>query len=161
MFPNNQWIKNLDARERTIIFSIFSLFCIAVLKLLVWDPIIIGVKTARNDLESQQKSLYKVQAQADKITALRGLQGQHSLNNDNDQSIGRTINNSANKYNLVISRFQAGSDKTIELWMNDTFFDNFILWLETLKNNHKIYVKSLHITAAGKSGTVNIKVIFD
>ncbi len=161
MFPNNQWIKNLDARERTIIFSIFSLFCIAVLKLLVWDPIIIGVKTARNDLESQQKSLYKVQAQADKITALRGLQGQHSLNNDNDQSIGRTINNSANKYNLVISRFQAGSDKTIELWMNDTFFDNFILWLETLKNNHEISVKSLRITAAEKSGTVNIKVIFD
>jgi len=161
MFPNNQWIKNLDARERTIIFSIFSLFCIAVLKLLVWDPIIIGVKTARNDLESQQKSLYKVQAQADKITALRGLQGQHSLNNDNDQSIGRTINNSANKYNLVISRFQAGSDKTIELWMNDTFFDNFILWLETLKNNHEISVKSLRITAAEKSGTVNIKVFFD
>ncbi len=161
MYPDTQWIKNLDARERTIIFSIFSLFCIVVLKLLIWDPIIIGVATARNDLESQQKSLYKVQAQADRITALRELQGQHTLNNNSPQSIGRTINNSANKYNLVISRFQAGSDQTIELWMNDTYFDNFIFWLETLKNNHEISVKSLRITDAEKSGTVNIRVIFD
>lgn len=161
IYPNNQWINNLGARERTIIFSIFLLFCVVVLKLIVWDPIIISVETGRNDLKSQQKSLYKVQDQADRIAALRELHGQNSLNHNSHQSIGRTINNSANNYNLLISRFHAGSDKTIELWMNDAYFNNFILWLETLKNNHEIYVKSLLITDAEKSGTVNIRVIFD
>jgi len=159
MYPDNQWINNLGTRERFVIFPIFVLICIVILKLLVWDPTIIGIETARNDLEIQQKLLHKIQGQADRVAALRRLHSQNSSNHNNHQSIGRTINNSANNYNLLISRFQAGGDKTIELWMEDTYFDNFILWLETLKNDYGIYVNTLHIIDTGKSGAVNIKVI--
>ena len=72
-------------------------------------------------------------------------------------SMTQLINSSARRFNASISRLQQSSDEVIKVGVEEMSFNDLMLWLQLLQNQHGIFANNLDIAQADTQGMVKIR----
>jgi general secretion pathway protein M len=78
---------------------------------------------------------------------------------DPSQSLLSIANNSSKKFNISFKRYEPVGDDGLSLWLDDTVFNNMIVWLELLDKRHGIQVKEIAVDRQDKKGLVNVRLV--
>ena len=71
------------------------------------------------------------------------------------------INQSAQKNQITLKRFEPEGDAKLRVWVEEVPFNNFILWVQELETAHQVHVSSLSLDNPEQTGRISAKLILN
>lgn len=145
------WLANLSARERNLVYAAAALGGIALLYLVLVLPFTTTTARMAARVEKKSADLAWMQAQAPHVMAASGLSSKHS-----DESLVVVVDRTAREAGLGTSlRDQSPSGNAgLRLRLEGAAFDTLAVWLVNLQQQYGVGIDSATIDAAGP-GLVN------
>ena len=120
------------------------------------------VDKTQAQLSAEKENLYKMTELVAQIKSAKGS-GSGRANKRRGASLNSSINRSANRYKLRVSRVNVSSnEETASVYLDDAPFDKMVTWLEDLEEGYNISIESINITAVrDEPGVVkvNLKIL--
>lgn len=152
-----QRFLSLDLRERLLVSAAAATVTLALLFLLIWEPLHDGVKRKRDDLSEMQTLVAELGQARSLVLSGRGgvgsLQGQgRSLLAIADQT-GKE-NGLAN----AITRMQPEGETTVRIWLEQADFTTVVRWLSLLEATYGVIVIEAAIDREAQPGLVRARI---
>jgi len=151
-----KYLHSRSQRERRLLM----LVAFVVIGLLLWTQVFEAlyqelsifrqqVPQMQNDLMSMRQTLRRVAPQ---------LADRGKKNNNNSPAILQIVETTADQWGIrkFISRMKPGKNKTVKVWLDAIYFDDWLQWLEVLQKKD-ISVIAVNITRAQPQG-VNMRL---
>lgn len=147
----------LSLREQLLVGIAAGAILLALLFLLVWEPLSKGVNRLRVDVTTMQELVTELSQARSLVLSGRGgvgvIQGQgRSLLSIADQT-GRE-----NGLGEAITRMQPEGDATVRVWLEQADFAALLRWLSMLENTYGISVVEAAIDREAQPGLVRARL---
>ncbi|MDN4502956.1 type II secretion system protein M [Alteromonadaceae bacterium BrNp21-10] len=126
-----QKYQQLSEREQRLTQISAVIVTISLFYWLVWAPMSTAVEQGRQVVKEQTALLQWVQNTADKAVLL-----QRSAGSDRAKftgSLPQTVNQTAQRHNISITRMQPQAD-TLQIWVDKAAFNDVISWLNDIES---------------------------
>lgn len=153
-----QWFSGLSNRERLIVSGGAIVVLIMSVYLLLWEPLTIQRSQLQTSVQAQRTTYAWMQKAAIEVRQLSGKGD--GIKNQSESLLG-TINNTA-KLKLagaILKRVEEDRQQGVRVWIEQVAFDDLILWLGQLQQQHGISVSSLVSERHAKTGRVDVRLI--
>ena len=153
-----QWYSGLQERERLMVASAAVILVITLFYVSVWEPLHQGLDNAQQEYQSNLENLQWMQQAAAEVRTLKASGSRvHSASNQPvTMVVEQVASNSAIKPNL--SKLESANQGGAHVVLDGAPFDQMVIWLNTLQQNHGISVTSGNIERNAKPGTVNARL---
>jgi general secretion pathway protein M len=153
-----QWYASLQERERLMVTAAAILLVVTLFYVSVWEPLHQGLDNAQHEYQGNLKNLQWMQQAADEVRTLKasGSRVRSASNQPVTMVVEQVASNSAIKPNL--SKLESASQGGAHVVLDGAPFDQMVIWLNTLQQNHGISVSSGNIERNAKPGTVNARL---
>lgn len=153
-----QWYNSLQERERLMVASAAILLVVTLFYVSVWEPLHQGLNDAQQEYQGNLKNLQWMQQSAAEVRALKasGSRVRSAGNQPVTMVVEQVASNSAIKPNL--SKLESADKDGARVVLDGASFDQMLIWLNTLEQNHGISVSSGNIERSDKPGTVNARL---
>ncbi len=123
----SQWYQGLPEREQKIFYWLGVLLAVALVFSLIWAP----AEKAKTEAEKKlQKELSLHQWMQDNAHKVKGRS--HAAASSDGSLLG-TINESARKHTISLTRFEPDGDTGVRIWLENAVFDNVMAWVQDLE----------------------------
>lgn len=149
---------SLGARERALLMIGICAVTLMLVWALVLDPVNQRLTQLRTQVPLKQNALNYMRSEQGNLATLRETQQPRQF--DDSQPLLTVIEQTAAQSNLrsVINRIQPDEEDSVKVWLNDAYFDPWVQWVETLKQ------QGIEVTEStvnrGKDDTVSVRVTF-
>ncbi|HEY0975593.1 MAG TPA: type II secretion system protein M [Solimonas sp.] len=148
-------LEALAPRERALVLLCAAVAAIALLYLLLWEPL----AQAR---ESRLQNLDTARALANRIEAVaaQAQGGGASASVNRNISLLAAVDQTSRSPTLgkAPSRLQPEGDREVKVWLEDVPFDNLLRWLSELDTRYGIGATSAEIERGSQPGTVSARL---
>jgi len=152
------WFDRLQTRERQLVMAGLIVFGVFLPYQLIWSPLIDRAELLEQQLGKQVKQLQWMKSATQEI---RQLQGNSSIKNSGSllSQVEQTANQS--KLRKSIRKIQPEGDRGVRIWIDNAGFDDVLLWLERLQNQHGIEVADFSVERQPEIGRANIRLLLE
>ncbi|RBW41654.1 type II secretion system protein M [Psychromonas sp. B3M02] len=145
------WWESISQREQQLTFISAVILFIAFIYFIVWQPLANNLAASEQQLKNAQQSLEWVKVNANKVISAGGV----NQDTGKRQTLSQLINSSAKRNQINITRIQSRND-TVDVWINQIEFNQFIDWITSLQNQHKVKINSADLSQDKVQGLVKI-----
>ncbi len=142
----------LEGRDRQLLVVLLATVLVAAFYWLIWQPLQDDLVNTERKIKAQENTLAQVKVIGQKIVDLQGGTVTKKISGD----LNHQINSSAQQGKIAISRLQA-KDQTVQVWIDEVNFNQFLSWLETLSKRYGIEVLNIDISATDKKGMIQVR----
>lgn len=146
------WWESITEREQQLTLISTAVVCFAFIYFLLWLPVATQVADSKHKLRNAQQTLQWVEASADKLVKA-GIGNNKAT--AKKQNLSQLINSTAKRNQIIISRIQ-NRNETVDVWINQVEFNQFIKWITTLQNQYQVQVNSVDLNQDQVQGMVKI-----
>ena len=132
----NNWYNSLSLRDRNLLITTIIFLSITLFYLIVWEPVHQGRDLQQQKLKSQQDIYTWMQSASNEVKSLKSSGIRKATSN---QPISLILENSA----------------------NSASFDQLLVWLNTLEQQHGVTITTANIERNEKMGTVSARLSFE
>jgi|GEM_PF-1541347 len=149
---------SLGGRERGLLMVGACVITLMLIWALILDPVNQRLEQLRTQVPIKRNAWEYMRSQEQNLDTLRQTQQPRQF--DDSQPLLTIIEQTAAQSNLreVIKRIQPDDDDSVKVWLTDAYFDPWVQWVETLKQ------QGIEVIAAtvnrGKEETVTVRVTF-
>ncbi len=156
----NQWWAGLNHRERRIFIIGAIVVSVTLLYLLVIEPFSHHVKELNVSVSKQTKLLQWMRNSEQQVTTLRASSESRNPSNTGSSSLLALVDQTAKRSKLgaAIKRVEPEGSQNVRLWLEQASFDNILLWLAKIKQNHGIEVSRISVDQPDSPGIVNARI---
>jgi len=147
-----EWWDSISEREQQLTFISLVVVFIALIYFLIWQPIATNLATSQQTLQSSEQTLQWVENNANKLVAA-GVGNNKST--ARKQNLSQLISSTAKRNKIVISRIQ-NRNGSVDIWINQVEFNQFLKWLTALQNQYQVQVNSADLNQDKTPGMVKI-----
>ena len=153
------WWISLQTRERMILIIAAAIISIALVYLLLVEPILERRTALTNQVKAQYKTLVWMQQTSQRVQQLRADTNQ-SKSVNSGQSLLALVENSAKQSNIrkPIQRMEPEGQNGAKLWLEDADFDSLIRWMGELARSQNVVVTRVTISRGNGPGRVNSRL---
>ena len=158
----NQWYQTLQPRDRLLVQATGIIVLITLFYITVWEPLHQGLKDAEQQYQANLNNLQWMQQAAAEVRALQAAGGRIRTN-DNGQPVSLLVEQSAaiSAIKPNLSKLESSGEDGARVALDGASFDQMLLWINNLEQNHGVPVSSANIERAEKSGTINARLSFN
>jgi general secretion pathway protein M len=152
-----QWFFGLAPRERALVAAAAATVVVALLFLLVWEPLHDGVKRLRTEVAVTQALVAELAQARSLVLSGRGgigvIQGQ-------GRSLLAIVDQTGKENGLggAITRMQPEGDNTVRIWLEQADFVAVLRWLALLENSYGVAVVEAAIDREAQPGLVRARL---
>ncbi len=147
-----EWWENLSEREQQLTFVTLLVVFIAMIYFLIWQPVATNLAESQQKLQSSQQTLQWVESNANKLVAA-GVGNNKTTTRK--QNLSQLISSTAKRNQIVISRIQ-NRNGSVDIWINQVEFNQFLKWITALQNQYQVQVNSADLNQDKTQGMVKI-----
>lgn len=144
--------QQLTEREKWLVSISGVLVIIAIFYWLLWSPLFSAVDSQQAAVDSKRADLVWIQQNALKAIQLRGGA---STNTNFTGSLPQTVNQTANRLQIAISRMQPQGEE-LKVWVDQAPFNDVVSWLQAMENKG-IKIINVDLTEADAPGLVKVR----
>lgn len=158
------WFAGLEPRERRLIITAGVVVVVALLYLLVWEPIAKDNDALKVRYESSQQLISWME---DAVQEAKNLQAQIKASGPSgrskNQSLLGVIDRTAKRDKLgpAVKRVQPDGKTGARVWLESAVFNDMIKWLEKLEQQEGIRLVTTVIDKQSEPGLVNARLVFE
>ncbi len=159
--PITNWYASLQAKERTMVAVMSVVIVLTLFYLLAWEPVYKGYEVERQKLESQKSILVWMKQAQQEVRSLRAS-GVKSTRRSSNTPVSIVIEQTAASSGLKsqVSKIESSGKNSSRVKLANVSFNQMILWINTIEQNHGIVTSSINIEKTDKPGLVNAKITF-
>ena len=152
------YLENLSARERWLIFGGGGILLLIIVYLYIWQPFSHSVTQLRSQAKADKELLAWMRPAVNKVKALKA-QGAIAMVKPG-QSLLVIANQSTQAIGLAsyVSQIQQSNTNEVSMTFAEVPFDNLVNWLETLWKKYGIKISQLTITPLKTQGLVHAQL---
>ena len=156
----NLWYSSLPARDRNLLIAIVTLLVITLFYLIVWEPIHQGRDQQQQKFKSQQDIYVWMQSASRDVMTLK-RSGTRKISSK--QPIALILENSAKISGLKqhINKIESSGKNGARVKIDSASFDQLLVWLNTLEQQHSVTIKTASIERSDKAGTISARLSFE
>ncbi|MCK5002001.1 MAG: type II secretion system protein M [Gammaproteobacteria bacterium] len=156
----NIWYSSLPTRDRNLLIATVTLIVITLFYLLVWEPIHQGRDQQQQKFKSQQDIYSWMQSASRELQTLK-RSGTRKVSSK--QPISLIIENSAKISGLkqYINKIESSGKNGARVKIDSASFDQLLVWLNTLEQQHGVTVTTASIERNDKTGTISARLSFE
>lgn len=147
-----EWWDNISEREQQLTFISLVVVFIAVIYFLIWQPIATNLAASQQKLQSSEQTLQWVESNANKLVAA-GVGNNKTT--ARKQNLSQLISSTAKRNKIVISRIQ-NRNGSVDIWINQVEFNQFLKWITALQNQYQVQVNSADLNQDKTQGMVKV-----
>lgn len=147
-----EWWDNISEREQQLTFISLVVVFIAVIYFLIWQPIATNLAASQQKLQSSEQTLQWVESNANKLVAA-GVGNNKTT--ARKQNLSQLISSTAKRNKIVISRIQ-NRNGSVDIWINQVEFNQFLKWITALQNQYQVQVNSVDLNQDKTQGMVKV-----
>lgn len=147
-----QRFHQLTEREQRLTLIAAVAVVIGLFYFVVWAPLNQSLEQNRKAVTTQQSLLTWVQKNANKAIQLRGSGIKNQVFSG---SLPQTVNQTASRLQIVISRMQPQGDE-IQVWVDQAPFNDLLSWLQNLEKAG-IRILDVDIAESDTPGSAKIR----
>ena len=158
------WFASLEPRERRLIITAGVVVVVALLYLLVWEPIARDNESLKLRYESSQQLISWME---DAVQEAKTLQAQIKASGPSgrskNQSLLGVIDRTAKRDKLgpSVKRVQPDGKTGARVWLENVVFNDMIKWLEKLEQQEGVRLVTTVIDKQDEPGLVNARLVFE
>ena len=156
----NLWYSGLPTRDRNLLTATTVLLIITLFYLLVWEPVHQGRDQQQQKLKSQQDIYGWMQTASNEVKTLK-RSGTRKITSK--QPLALILENSAKISGLKkhINKIESSGKNGARVKIDSASFDQLLVWLNTLENQHGVTTTTASIERHDKEGTVSARLAFE
>ena len=156
----NNWYSSLPTRDRNLLMATAILLVITLFYLIVWEPVHQGRDQQQEKLKSQQAIYTWMQSAANEAKSFKGAGTRKAPSN---QPIALILENSAKISGLKqnINKIESSGKTGARVKIDSASFDQLLVWLNTLEQQHGVTITTASIERNDKAGTVSARLSFE
>lgn len=112
---------------------------------------------ASDYFQEKQQLLSWMKANANRVQSLPNSQLDTETNIH--QSLLTIASATARTHQIKFKRFEPSGDRELRIWLEKMPFNQVMLWLDLLKNQHNVFVEQLNLDRRELAGTVNARLV--
>ncbi|OZB17882.1 MAG: general secretion pathway protein GspM [Marinobacter sp. 34-60-7] len=151
----------LPQRDRQALLLLGVALGLALLYLVVWQPITQFHDNARAERENAAELVAWMQANRPTIDRLAasGSNPSTSANRPEDgRALMSLVTRSATEAGLALQRFEPSGDAAIRVWMDNVPFADVAAWLEMLNGQHGVLIDQASLDRSDQPGRVSVRL---
>ncbi len=155
------WWLALQTRERMILIIAGAIVLIALIYLLIVEPVLRKHADLRNQVKAQQKTLAWMQQTSERVKQLQANASQSGSGSVGHQgSLLALMESSSQQSNMrkPIQRMEPEGKNGVKLWLEDADFDNLIHWVGELSYNQGVVVTRATISRGESPGQIDSRL---
>lgn len=137
------------------------ILAVALIPALLYFALVFPVQRAHarltTELQAKEVDLAWMQESVARLGMMKGSGGGQMRQG---QSLSQVISDSAPRHQLQISRIQPRDNNEIQVWLEDTKFENILRWLHQCETDYGLAVTNMNITVGKTPGHVKVQVKF-
>jgi general secretion pathway protein M len=156
------WWQRLNERERWIVGGGAVLAILLLLYTLIWHPFQTRLKGLRQAIDEQRSELVWMQQAAKEIKRLESTgSAAKALQPGNGPSLLTLVDQTAKSAGLgtSVKRVEPQGDDKLRVQLEQVSFDQMILWLGSLKQEHGVVAVNVIVDRQTESGQVNARLL--
>ncbi len=156
-----EWFKARSRREQLLLVTGSGIVLLAVLWLLVWDPLSQRLGEYQARVAHQQSVLLQLQQLAAEAEQLGTLSNTTAVRND--QSLLSLADRTVRAAGLAgaLRRIEPDGEQRVRLWLQQAPFDPLVTWLQSLAGDHGIQVYAANIDPGESTGLVVVDITLE
>lgn len=156
----NLWYNSQSSRDRKLIIAMAALLLVTLFYLMIWEPIHQGRDQQKLKLKTQQEIHSWMQSAAKEVTSLKGNSIKRA---SSKQAIALILENSAKISGLKkhINKIESSGKNGARIKIDSVSFDQLLLWLNTLEQQHGVRITTASIERNDKTGTISARISFE
>ena len=147
-----EWWDNISEREQQLTFISLVVVFIAVIYFLIWQPIATNLAASQQKLQRSEQTLQWVESNANKLV-VAGVGNKKTT--ARKQNLSQLISSTAKRNKIVISRIQ-NRNGSVDIWINQVEFNQFLKWITALQNQYQVQVNSADLNQDKTQGMVKV-----
>ncbi len=154
------WHQSLPQRDQLLVNTASIFIAITLFYLIVWEPIYQGLEQQQQQYKSQQSIVSWMREAAAEVKTLK-RSGAKTVTSSN-QPVSLLIEQSAKISGLKdsLGKLESSGKEGARVKLDTASFNQMLIWLNTLEQQHGISITSANIERAEKPGTVNARLSF-
>lgn len=146
------WWGTITEREQQLTLISTMVVSVALIYFLLWSPLANNLADSQNKLKSAQQTLQWVESNANKLVEA-GIG--NNKTSAKKQTLSQLINSTAKRNKIIISRIQ-NRNGTVDVWINQVEFNQFIKWMTALQNQYQVQINSVDLNQDKVQGMIKI-----
>lgn len=146
------WWESITEREQQLTLISTGVVSVALIYFLLWSPLASNLADSQNKLKSAQQTLQWVESNANKLVEA-GIGNNKTA--AKKQNLSQLINSTAKRNKITISRIQ-NRNGTVDVWINQVEFNQFIKWMTALQNQYQVQINSVDLNQDKVQGMIKI-----
>ena len=156
------WYYTLPKKEQWIVSGTTIFVIITLFFLIVWEPLHIGLKSEKQKLATQSKSMVWMQQASKEVKILRRSGSSTNLRDKNKPTtlvIEQSINNAGLKPS--VNKIESAGNNGARVTLNEVAFNQILVWMNTLAKHNGIHVTSANIERTSSPGKATARLTFE
>jgi len=164
--PRIQHIRSrydqMSQRDQRALKLLGLALAIALVYLLVWQPVAQFREEARNDMERAEELLGWIQGQERVARNISDMEpSEEGAANLRGGSLLRTVTESAERSGLSLQRFEPSGDDAMRIWVDNVPFTDLAQWLAHLQSEYGIGVNQAAVDRTDEPGLVDARITLE
>jgi len=144
-----EYWQSLKEQEQKLLLIAGGIFVIFIFMMGIWRPLNNAIDTSTKELNKQQDLSLWMQSS---IAKIKQADPKASMSSG---SLSQVVNNTRNKYQIVISKMQP-KDNTLRLTIESVEFNKLVDWLTLLVEKHQITIEKIDMSKDDNTGYVKV-----
>ena len=153
-----QFLDQLNERERRVVIAAAIALALFIPYEFIWSPFVHGLNTMQERVEQEQKDLAWMQEHVSEARELTRSTGQTG---GGAQPVYGVIESTARQRFGGDIRVQQEGKGGVRVTINNIGYDDVLLWLDDLYNQHHINVKEFTVDRQPTPGRVNANILIE
>lgn len=145
----------MTKRDRLALKLLLAFICTVVIIFGILVPVSDYKSTAETRYKNSLETLTWMQANQSSVATVN----QQRSEQDAGQSLLGIANKTSKGFGLSFKRYQPVGDSGLSLWLENSAFNQLVLWLERLEKRHGIRVDEISVERAAQDGVVNVRLV--
>lgn len=156
----NTWYSSLSPRDKNLLIGTAIFLVVLLFYLAIWEPIHQGRTDQQQKLKSQQEIYTWMQTAANEAVSLKGSRNRKA---SSQQPIALILENSSKASGLKknINKIESSGKKGARVVIDSASFDQLLVWLNSLEQQHGVIVTTANIDRNEAAGTVSARLSFE
>lgn len=154
------WWLALQTRERMILIIAGAIVLIALIYLLIVEPVLKNHADLSNQVKAQQNTLAWMQQTSQRVKQLQKVSQSEPGSVSHQGSLLALMESSSQQSNMrkPIQRMEPEGKNGVKLWLEDADFDNLIRWVGELSYNQGVVVTRATISRGESPGEIDSRL---
>ncbi|MGD9386531.1 MAG: type II secretion system protein M [Thioalkalispiraceae bacterium] len=151
-------LERLNERERFMVYTAAIALAIFLPYQLIWAPLVNSVEERQKQVEQHERDLVWMQSHLDQIKQLTTASGATS---GSGKSLYGIVERTARQKFGGDIRVQQEGKSGIRIQIENSSFDDVMVWLDDLQFRHKIFVKDFKIDSEKVAGRIRASILVE